>query len=207
MKTAADKKAQDKNGNQSETDQNVENKDKKNKRTEADPNGEAKPPKKKKQDKKGAASQAQKANTVTPAGPSGAASVTQSQQLNLSNTSITTAANEEEGELSWLQFFSQNEIEHAITESKKPIVNLTKQELQKLEKQENAGESDSEPSCDNYDEKELAERFEAAISDDEVDDEEDDEKAKGKKDEEADRLKHDLQQQQLQSAAMARKEQ
>ena len=68
---------------------------------------------------------------------------------------------------SWMQFFSQNEIDDAITESKKPVRKLTKEELKKEEALEQVEESDSEPSCDNYDEHELANRFDAAISEDE----------------------------------------
>lgn len=68
---------------------------------------------------------------------------------------------------SWMQFFSQKEIDNAITESKKPVRKLTKEELKKQEANEKAEESDSEPSCDNYDEHELADRFDAAISEDE----------------------------------------
>ena len=49
----------------------------------------------------------------------------------------------------------------------KPVKKLTKEELKRLEENEEAGESDSEPSCDNYEEEELAGRFDAAISDDE----------------------------------------
>lgn len=61
--------------------------------------------------------------------------------------------------MNWKEFFSGNEFNDAIKESQKPI-----------EKRTNIGkpvESDSEPSCDNFDEAELVERFEAAAGDDE----------------------------------------
>ena len=67
-----------------------------------------------------------------------------------------------------MQFFSQNEIDSAITESVKPVKKLSKDDLKRLEEnEEDGGESDSEPSCDNYEEEELADRFDAAISEDE----------------------------------------
>ena len=65
-----------------------------------------------------------------------------------------------------MQFFSQNEIDTAITESAKPEKKLSKEDLKRQEDHED-GESDSEPSCDNYEEEELANRFDAAISEDE----------------------------------------
>jgi len=62
--------------------------------------------------------------------------------------------------LDWHQFFANNEFENAVVESQKPVVK--KVALKKPEP-----ESDSEPSCDNFNEQELAERFEAAVSEDE----------------------------------------
>ena len=45
---------------------------------------------------------------------------------------------------------------------------MTKEEIKRQENEnEEVDESDSEPSCDNYEEEELADRFDAAISDDE----------------------------------------
>ena len=74
----------------------------------------------------------------------------------------------------WKEFFSKDEIENAVIESKKPIKKENK--TNKLTKsQANAKfmkeqvESDSEPSCDNFDEEELAEMFQVAVSDDEMD--------------------------------------
>lgn len=90
---------------------------------------------------------------------------------------------------------------------------LSKAEQLKLEKQNNFNESDSEPSCDNFDEKDLVERFEAAISDDEDEQEKEkelEEPKKEEKDEEPDESKPDLQQQmqqQSQMSAITRKEQ
>ena len=69
--------------------------------------------------------------------------------------------------MSWMQYFSQTELDVAIDESKKPSKKLSKEEAKKQEAAEQADESDSEPSCDNYDEYELAARFDAAISEDE----------------------------------------
>lgn len=57
-----------------------------------------------------------------------------------------------------MEFFSGSEFQDAFEESKKPIL-----KNQKIV--EKPAESDSEPSCDNFDEEELAERFEAAVTD------------------------------------------
>jgi hypothetical protein len=59
-----------------------------------------------------------------------------------------------------MSFFEGNEFENAIIESKKPIVKSNIIEKAPVE-------SDSEPSCDNFDEIELVQRFEAAATDDE----------------------------------------
>ena len=48
----------------------------------------------------------------------------------------------------WMAFFEGNEFENAIAESKKPIVKSSAPEKAHAE-------SDSEPSCDNFDEIEL----------------------------------------------------
>ena len=56
----------------------------------------------------------------------------------------------------WLEFFSGTEFQDAVKESQLPT--STKPTIEKQ-----AAESDSEPSVDNFDENELAERFEAAV--------------------------------------------
>lgn len=60
---------------------------------------------------------------------------------------------EDNKETNWKQFFSTNEIETAIAESKKPV-QTKKKVTEPVEI-----ESDSEPSCDNYDEEELEQVF------------------------------------------------
>ena len=55
-----------------------------------------------------------------------------------------------------MEFFKGSEFQDAVAESKKPIA--------KTKIPEKIEESDSEPSCDNFDEVELVQRFEAAVT-------------------------------------------
>ena len=83
-------------------------------------------------------------------------------------------ADEDDAMVNWKEYFSKEEIDDAIIESKKPIKKDAKGNKM-LKSQANgkflkdAAESDSEPSCDNFDEEELAAIFEVAVSDDEMD--------------------------------------
>ena len=63
-------------------------------------------------------------------------------------------------QMNWMSFFEDNEFENALQESKKPIPKNPVYEKA-------AAESDSEPSCDNFDDEELVERFEPAATQDE----------------------------------------
>ena len=83
-------------------------------------------------------------------------------------------ANENDAMANWKEYFSKEEIDDAIIESKKPIKKDGRgNKMQKSQANgkflKDAGESDSEPSCDNFDEEELAAIFEVAVSDDEMD--------------------------------------
>lgn len=83
-------------------------------------------------------------------------------------------AEEDDAVANWKEYFSKDEIDDAIIESKKPIKKDVKGNKM-IKSQANskflkdAAESDSEPSCDNFDEEELAAIFEVAVSDDEMD--------------------------------------
>jgi hypothetical protein len=63
--------------------------------------------------------------------------------------------------LGWMEFFSEAEFQDAVKESQKPIIKQPTKLSEIV-----AAESDSEPSCDNFEEYELAERFEAAVEED-----------------------------------------
>ena len=70
--------------------------------------------------------------------------------------------------INWKDLFTDNEMETAIIESKKPIEKKPVKPKGKVKQPPIPAESDSEPSVDNFDEEELIQRFEVAVSDDEM---------------------------------------
>ena len=66
------------------------------------------------------------------------------------------------------QFFSKNEMEKAIQDSNKPIEKSPRNKAKKSKKEVQVFESDSEPSCDNYEEAEMKEIFNEALSEGDI---------------------------------------
>lgn len=60
------------------------------------------------------------------------------------------------------KYFTKNEMDKAIQDAQKPI------EKTHSKKKQKAYESDSEPSCDNYEEQEMKEIFNDALSESEI---------------------------------------
>ena len=66
------------------------------------------------------------------------------------------------------QFFTKNEMDKAIQDSNKPIEKSPRNKAKKQSKKEQVFESDSEPRCDNYEETEMKEIFNEALSEGDI---------------------------------------
>ena len=66
------------------------------------------------------------------------------------------------------QFFTKNEMEKAIQDSNKPIEKSPRNKAKKSKKEVQVFESDSEPSCDNFEEAEMKEIFNEALSEGDI---------------------------------------